>query len=84
MKDDFKHSFPYGYFSTFSWGLVKNSVISKLTNYSIFISLITMCIIKCEHEILARIMSVVSSEFSNLNFYLEKMEVKANKLNLRL
>ena len=26
----------------------------------------------------------VSSEFSNLNFYLEKTEVKTNTLNLRL
>ena len=76
--------FPMATFQHSHQGLDKNSVISKLTNYSIFISLITMCIIKCEHEILARIMSVVSSEFSNLNFYLEKMEVKTNKLNLRL
>ena len=64
-------------------GLDKNSVISKLTNDFIFITLITICIIKYEHEMLARIMSV-SSEFSNLNFYLEKTEVKTNTLNLRL
>ena len=64
-------------------GLDKNSVISKLSNDFIFITLITICIIKYEHEILARIMSV-SSEFSNLNFYLEKTVVKTNTLNLRL
>ena len=75
--------FPVATFQHSHQGLDKNSVISKLTNDSIFITLITTCIIKYEHEILARIMSV-SSEFSNLNFYLEKTEVKTNTLNLRL
>ena len=75
--------FPVATFQHSHQGLDKNSVISKLTNDSIFITLITICIIKYEHEILARIMSV-SSEFSNLNFYLEKTEVKTNTLNLRL
>lgn len=42
-----------------------------------------MCIIIHEHEILARIISIVCSEFSNLNFYLEKIEVKTNKAELK-